>query len=744
MGLDVRRPLLKMGVVAVVLIAAALTLIVLQSWGGPESAGPEIADDSARKEVTESVPDEPGLPLTPTATTVPVPEPVDEAPEPEPDEVPDGPTVELACVDALTQEPINSFSASLELEDERALLIHGDNGTAEIPGSFVRLTVSADGYLPRTLPQGASGSRIFCTLEPLSGNGLVLRDGVPVADCPVALHQFFGSSVALGVTDERGRFSFPIGRTVAFDLRATLPDGVGTVMCLPGQESATITIYGPAGLRVMSDEALPAFEVISNSGAEGRHEGGGQSTLISPLVPFSWISVHVNGVGQVARMQLGPPGSEKLLLLPPEVPTVWVHLQDSNGSPITRLEGGKAVLTQDSIVSEPEFEQNPLRVRLSLGSLVSAQANRLDVFSADDVPAFVGYPTGARREGEHWSLRMRPITNLSGVVVGPDGQPAEGARVSVGSLTVEDTAYTDARGEFRLSSPRAGTLHVYAEWRGLRALASGDGTEPLRIELKPSRELAVHASDAPGGFTVAWRASDGPWGAPVSSRDGIAVLRVPDVAGRVQLRSGIYSVERDVSPDSTREDFVFGTGPSVVIRVMQAGEPAGGAEVNGILGARHTGGTTYRVRFFVGADGTAQIMLAMEGMWTFSNSFAAGHLDTSKSTELRMGSPALRDKVKVFGLMNWRPERSGVKLFQTDRVLSEPMKRREFRETGAILIDVHGTEYRTLSYVAQMKPDTPYVLALTPSGYLVQVGTLRHTPQGWRADLTLAPEHLKE
>jgi hypothetical protein len=152
--------------------------------------------------------------------------------------------------------------------------------------------------------------------------------------------------------------------------------------------------------------------------------------------------------------------------------------------------------------------------------------------------------------------------------------------------------------------------------------------------------------------------------------------------------------------------------------------------------------TLYRVRFTAGADGTARILLPQGGIWTFSASFASGFLDTSRSTTLRLGTSIPRGKVEVFGLMNWQPDRKeSLALFQSDQPISEPMTAEDVKATGAALSRVRNVGIRTLAYTAEMSLDLPHLLVLTPSGHLVHAGTITSTSDGWRCDLTLAPEH---
>jgi len=138
--------------------------------------------------------------------------------------------------------------------------------------------------------------------------------------------------------------------------------------------------------------------------------------------------------------------------------------------------------------------------------------------------------------------RMSPHETARGVVVDESDAPVAGAEVRLNPYTPhESQTVTDARGEFFVESvePRLGgrPLLALADGRrvGLHAyradLSRADAESPIRVVVKPAREVSVHVADSRGGpvaganveaaslHNVVAHAETGP--------DGTAVLLIP-------------------------------------------------------------------------------------------------------------------------------------------------------------------------------------------------------------------------
>ncbi len=642
----------------------------------------------------------------------------------------------IHCIDALRQTPVERFTVMVTLEDGATHTFAAADGQCLAPHRFKQAHVRAAGYATATI-KPTSRSEIRCFLDPLIGNGLVLMDGKPVQDCVVQLCRHFGERTDLEPTNAEGRFWFPVATDYpGFELCAsTSSGGVGRCYCYPRQAGATIHIVPGASLRVFADEALPAIEVYTVRGLEGRHDGGADNAVISGLTPGGLALVRRADGPLLGRVDLGPPGSEVSLFVVTDLPEVWLLLHDRQGSPIKLSDGAKVRVIDLGTATEPRLRPSPPAVRLSLGDVSPSARNwQIEVRDGGGAVTWSGVLGSARRDGDAWSVRLAPVNTWSGVVL-HQGKPVDGARVAVGNQVVEDAVLTGADGRFTVSARAATRLH--AQWREFSAFIEAAPAKDLVLELVESRRLAVRVPPL-RDFTVAWKGPMGPWCAPAVAVDGEAVLHTPGLPGTLQLRAGPLTIEERVDESTSVAALDFPNPTNIQVRVEQDGKPVAGIEVTSAQADRGGAGRITRVLMMTGSDGIARVTLPGDLKYLFTSSLGSGSVDPKLGTiaVIRSGDKS-GAMVPVFGRLSWQPDLQELRLYQTSATIRGATTQRELRDSGQQFLQVMGVTPGALSYTARMLPELPCILLMTRDERLLPVGTLRETPGGWRCDLVL-------
>lgn len=512
----------------------------------------------------------------------------------------------------------------------------GPDGSFAIPelpaGRFV-LYACGEGFLPWMEAFPSAGKAVEVTLEPAAAlRGRVLKaDGQPLAGASVRIAQSPERWELPGPcplktrtsTDDQGRFSLGPLEPDEYSLGVWIEDrwegGLYWVMAPPGQVADGVTIW----LRT------PGYQVRVVD-ANGRPVSGAEVSVVGLDEPPAW-------KGNLWQAETAANGSAVFVDLPAEQ-MLLLHVE-SEGLAFTEWQEGLNL-----------GERRDLEVRLAPAETVPGR-----VIDEAEQPVADVKPAGERQipavlaEKDRKECGPRDLKNVHdpwegfekwwaeqprgepadpffldvplparGKVIGPDGAPVSGARIT----RVEGESTTSAAdGSFEISVPAHGWNVITASKEGLavgwrRVDAGGAPIENLEIQLHPEamvigRVLGLAPGEPDSSEELTLQGKEGPVFSARVSADG--TFRLPQIPpGTWKLSMNVSGREASTSvlvpPGQTevRADLQLPLTHPVAGQVLdERGEPLAGAQVLTWFGGR----ISAEISTETGADGRFTLAL---------------------------------------------------------------------------------------------------------------------------------------
>ncbi len=457
--------------------------------------------------------------------------------------------------------------------------------------------------------------------------GVVLRDGLPVANARVSLKT---AMPLVTLTLDDGRFLFEDVPSGAAYLAASNADSAsevaGPFQLTPGGRVDGVTLTLSPSVKIsgrvidlLTQKPVPGAQVVSpasavRTDAEGRFTltGARAQTWIDVTAPgflsrTEWVSLELASTGGKLELVLTPSSYLEGTVMESGVPvgaaTIWGELADG-------ARHGERTL---NVFSDKDGK---FRLECSAGSYALAAVTVRGVRAKGPL---VRVGVGETRSGI--VLDTGDVSSATGVVTRA-GQAVAGAQVLAVDALTEDVAgmaTTALDGQFRFDGLSLGKYVLQVRAGSLNASAGpfdhrGDGMG-WTVALSTGGELRGRVEPASAGVVVRWRS--GSWSGP-------SAQAITDASGQFHFE-GLpeESITLDAEGPGGAATAVVRAGDDVVLKlkrgavVVHLRDDVGQPISDGVIAARSLDTGTTRRQFVLAPDGVARLELSY-GRWSLS------------------------------------------------------------------------------------------------------------------------------